>query len=91
MAQVLENKALDQLPMDASRAFRDGMEPRRIIRQMELQLRIPHSCLSRGCYHRNARSLYCLVSQARLYTISLGIAGSLPSRRWVGLIVSLEG
>ncbi len=36
MAEVFESKALDQMTMDASRALRDGMEPRRIIRQMGL-------------------------------------------------------
>lgn len=32
MAEAFESKALDQMTMDASRALRDGMEPRRIIR-----------------------------------------------------------
>lgn len=36
MAEAFESKALDQMAMDASRALRDGMEPRRIIRQMGL-------------------------------------------------------
>ena len=36
MAEAFESKALDQMTMDASRALRDGMEPRRIIRQMGL-------------------------------------------------------
>ncbi|SIR73515.1 hypothetical protein [Pseudomonas putida] len=36
MAEAFESKALDQMTMDASRALRDGMEPRRIIRQMRL-------------------------------------------------------
>lgn len=36
MAEVFESKALDQMTTDASRALRDGMEPRRIIRQMVL-------------------------------------------------------
>lgn len=36
MAEAFESKALDQMTTDASRALRDGMEPRRIIRQMGL-------------------------------------------------------
>jgi hypothetical protein len=36
MAEAFESKALDQMTMDASRALRDGVEPRRIIRQMGL-------------------------------------------------------
>lgn len=36
MAEAFETKALDQMTMDASRALRDGMEPRRIIGQMGL-------------------------------------------------------
>ncbi|WP_337160175.1 hypothetical protein [Pseudomonas putida] len=36
MAEALESKALDQMTSDASRALRDGMEPRKIIRQMGL-------------------------------------------------------
>ncbi len=36
MAEAFESKALDQMTMDASRALRNGMEPRRIIRQMGL-------------------------------------------------------
>jgi len=36
MAEAFETKALDQMTMDASRALRNGMEPRRIIRQMGL-------------------------------------------------------
>ncbi|MFI8559191.1 hypothetical protein [Pseudomonas putida] len=36
MAEAFESKALDQMASDASRALRDGMEPRRIIRQMGL-------------------------------------------------------
>ena len=36
MAEAFESKALDQLTRDASRALRDGMEPRMIIRQMGL-------------------------------------------------------
>lgn len=36
MAEVFESKALDQMTMDACRALRNGMEPRRIIRQMGL-------------------------------------------------------
>jgi len=36
MAEAFESKALDQMTLDASRALRDGMEPRRIIRQMGL-------------------------------------------------------
>jgi hypothetical protein len=36
MAEAFESKALDQMTMNASRALRDGMEPRRIIRQMGL-------------------------------------------------------
>ncbi|MDH4552865.1 hypothetical protein E8E68_23585 [Pseudomonas sp. BN607] len=36
MAEEFEGKAHDQTTMDASRALRDGMEPRRIIRQIGL-------------------------------------------------------
>jgi len=36
MAEAFESKTLDQMTMDASRALRDGMEPRRTIRQMGL-------------------------------------------------------
>lgn len=36
MAEAFEGKALDQMTSDASRALRDGVEPRRIIRQMGL-------------------------------------------------------
>ena len=36
MAEAFENQALDQMTRDASRAIRNGMEPRRIIRQMGL-------------------------------------------------------
>lgn len=36
MAEAFESKALDQMTTDASRALRDGMGPRRIIRQMGL-------------------------------------------------------
>ncbi|WP_054916627.1 hypothetical protein [Pseudomonas sp. NBRC 111117] len=36
MAAAFESKTLDQMSMDASRALRDGMEPRSIIRQMGL-------------------------------------------------------
>nr|WP_269807212.1 hypothetical protein [Pseudomonas alloputida] len=36
MAEAFESKALDQMTTDASRALRDGMEPRTIIKQMGL-------------------------------------------------------
>lgn len=36
MSEAFESKSLDQMTMDASRVLRDGMEPRRIIRQMGL-------------------------------------------------------
>ncbi|MBF4209133.1 hypothetical protein EI533_15500 [Pseudomonas donghuensis] len=36
MAEAFESKALDQMTNDASRALRNGMEPRSIIRQMGL-------------------------------------------------------
>lgn len=36
MAEAFESKALDQMTMDASRALRDGVVPRRIVRQMGL-------------------------------------------------------
>ncbi len=36
MAEAFESKALDQMTRDANRARRNGMEPRRIIRQMRL-------------------------------------------------------
>lgn len=36
IAEAFESKALDQMTMDVRRALRDGMEPRRIIRQMGL-------------------------------------------------------
>lgn len=36
MAEAVESTALDQMTMDASRALRDGVVPRRIVRQMGL-------------------------------------------------------
>lgn len=36
MAEAFERQALDQMTRDARRALRDGMEPRRIVRQMGL-------------------------------------------------------
>lgn len=36
MAEAFESKALDQMTMDASRALRDGIEPRQIIMRMGL-------------------------------------------------------
>jgi len=36
MAEAFESTALDQMTMDASRALRDGVVPRRIVRQMGL-------------------------------------------------------
>jgi len=36
MSEVFESKALDQMTTDARRAFRDGMEPRRVFREMGL-------------------------------------------------------
>lgn len=36
MAEEIESQALDQMTRDVSRALHNGMEPRRIIRQMGL-------------------------------------------------------
>lgn len=45
MAEAFESKALDQMTMDASRALRDGMEPRRIIRRWSCNYGISRNCL----------------------------------------------
>ncbi|WP_258377226.1 hypothetical protein [Pseudomonas soli] len=45
MAEAFESKALDQVTMDAGRAPRDGIEPRRIIRQMGCNYGILLYCL----------------------------------------------